>query len=311
MIITIDKLFNVGYGQSEYETKENLDDGKTILIASGGEDNGVYGFCDITPFYKTPFITVPRTGSIGQAFVQEYDCCVSSDALVLIPKEKIDLEGLHQIAYQIRKFKWKFSYGRKITPDRLKKEKIKIEGFNISYKKYQDKLMPKEYRKTEIKEIKKIKLIPLPELCTIERRTALPQNAMDLNGKIPYITTTSKNNGVSEFVNEEPNTRGKCLTIALNGSVGQTFFQFNDFITSGDNAVLTMKRGYNPFLLFYIGYNIYRQRWGFNYYRKLSEKRLKKFMIPMPLNDKEEYDFEYIEKLVKNCYGYEELKKFI
>jgi len=308
MIKNIEKLFEVNYGQPEYETKGNLDEGDTILIASGGIDNGVYSFCDLTPFYKAPFISVPRTGSIGQAFVQEYDCCVSSDALVLIPKIKMSLESLYQIAYQIRKFKWKFSYGRKITPDRLKKENVKIESYDISYKRYQEKLMPVEDKKIHVTENNNIKLVSIVELCNIERRTALPQNVMDLNGNIPYVTTSSKDNGISNFVNEEPNSKGKCLTVALNGSCGQTFFQFNDFITSGDNAILTLKQKYNPYLLLYIGFQIYRQRWGFNYYRKLSDKRLKKFMIPMPMNNKNEYDIDYIEKLIKNCYGFKKLE---
>lgn len=311
MIKTINKLFDVDYGQSEYETKENLDEGKTILIASGGEDNGVYGFLDIKSFYKAPFISVPRTGTIGQAFVQEIDCCVSSDALVLIPKKKISLEKLYQIAFQIRRLKWKFCYGRKITPDRLNKEKIKIEKLKISYKKYQNKLMPKKLNRIKISENKNISLVLLIDLCNIERKSAIPQNAMDLNGKIPYVTTTSKNNGVSEFVNEEPNSNGKCLSVALNGSVGQVFFQFNNFITSGDNAILTLKGEYNPFLLFYIGFQIYKQRWGFNYCRKLSEGRLRKFKIPMPLKKNGDYDLKYIEKLVKNCYGYKELNKYL
>lgn len=310
MITAINELFDVNYGQQEYETKNNLDEGQTILIASGGEDNGVYGFMDIKPFYKAPFISVPRTGTIGQAFVQEIDCCVSSDALVLIPKKKLKIEELYQVAFQIRKLKWKFCYGRKITPDRLKKEKIKLEKFEGSYTNFEKKLKPKQNKKINIKENKELKLIPLTDLCNIERKSAIPQNAMDLEGNTPYVTTTSKNNGVSNFVNEKPNSKGKCLTIALNGSVGQTFFQFDNFITSGDNAVLTLKEEYNPYLLFYIGFQIYKQRWAFNYCRKLSDGRLKKFMIPMPMKDNK-IDTKYIKKLVENCYGFNELKKYL
>jgi hypothetical protein len=313
MITTIDKLFNIVYGQKEYHNKEWLEgtEGKQILISSGGEDNGIYGFFDIEPKFKAPVISVQGYGTIGQAFVQEYDCAIDDHMLILTPKEKMNLEQLYQVAYQIRLTKWKYRYGRGITPTRLRKEKIRIEDFKISLKKYEDKFMPKEQKKINIKPNKNIKLIPITELCNIERRSAIPQNAMDLNGNVPYVTTSSKDNGISNFVNEEPNTKGRCLSVALNGSCGQTFFQFDDFITSGDNAIISLKGKYNPYLLFFIGYNIYRQRWGFNYYRKLSETRLKKFLIPMPITAKGEYDLEYIEKLVKNCYGYEELKKYL
>lgn len=123
-------LFDVNYGQKEYENKENLEVGKTILVSSKGENKGCYGFFNIPAHYKAPLITVPRTGTIGHAFVQEINCCANSDCLILQPKEnsELGLNQLYQIAYQIRSIKWKFNYGRKITPERLKKEEV---GFYI------------------------------------------------------------------------------------------------------------------------------------------------------------------------------------
>lgn len=122
----LDELFEINYGQKEYENKEELESGNTILISSKGEDKGCYGLFNIPVYYKAPIITVPRTGSIGHAFVQELDCCANSDCLVLQPKKNssMNLNQLYQIAYQIREIKWKFNYGRKITPERLKKETV-------------------------------------------------------------------------------------------------------------------------------------------------------------------------------------------
>ncbi|PIZ78999.1 hypothetical protein COY00_04515 [Candidatus Pacearchaeota archaeon CG_4_10_14_0_2_um_filter_35_33] len=79
------------------------------------------------------------------------------------------------------------------------------------------------------------------DLCNIDKKTTIPQNAMNPNGNVPYVTTSSMNNGVSQFADEEPNFEGKCLSVAMNGSVGEVFFQIDNFITSGDNAVLTIK----------------------------------------------------------------------
>lgn len=311
MITELGKIFKIEYGQKEYENKESLegDFGNNILISSKGEDNGVFGFFDIKNGYEAPFITVPRVGTIGQAFVQETDCSVDNNCMVLIPLKKMKIEELFQISFQIRLTKWKYRYGRQITPERLGRERIKIENFNINYSDYIKELVPKEKEKVGIKENKNMKWVSLTDLCMIERKTALPQNSMD-KGKTPYITTSSKDNGLTDFVSEEPNTEAKCLTVALNGSCGQTFFQFNDFITSGDNAILRLRGAYNPYLLFYIGFQIYRQRWGFNYYRKLSETRLRKMKIPIPFLGGE-YDIKYIESLVKNCYGFDKIKNYI
>ncbi len=124
---TIEEFFSISYGQKEYESKDGLQPGKTVLISSKGEDKGCYGLFNIPPFYKAPIVTVPRTGTIGHAFVQEYDCCANSDCIVLIPKDpKTTLSQLYQVAAQIRKIKWKYNYGRKITPERLSKEEITL-----------------------------------------------------------------------------------------------------------------------------------------------------------------------------------------
>lgn len=52
MISTIDTLFDISYGQSEYESKGHLDAGDTILISSKGDDNGCYGFFAIPAFIR-------------------------------------------------------------------------------------------------------------------------------------------------------------------------------------------------------------------------------------------------------------------
>jgi len=310
MITTIGQFFKIEYGQKEYHNKERLEgsDGQNILISSTGEDNGIFGFFNISNNYQAPFITVPSTGTVGQAFIQEQDCSVDDNCLVLMPIKKLSKEELFQIAFQIRLNKWKYRYGRQITPERLATQKISLIESKLSYDKLSKKFLPKKSKKIKVLENKNVKLIKVNDLCDIQKKTALPQNALEENGT-PYVTTTSKNNGISNFVNEEPNTKAKCLTVALNGSVGETFFQFDDFITSDDNAVLTLKKKYNPYLLFYIGAMIKNHRWRYNYYRKLNISKLKKMTIPTPYKNGS-IDIDYIEKIVKNSYGFEELKKF-
>jgi len=319
-ITTIGKLFDIEYGQKEYHNKEWLEgnEGSNILISSKGDDNGVYGFFNIKPKYTKRIITVPSYGTIGQAFVQEYSCSVEDHLLILIPKEKLKIEQLFQIAYQIRLDKWKYRYGRGITPKRLSSQKIKLIDSEIDYDDFVNKITPKKKNKLKIKENKNIKLIPVvyiknkqeKGLCILNKKTALPQNQID-DGKIPYITTSSKNNGVSGYYDTEPNFPGKCLTVALNGSVGETFFQFDDFITSGDNVVLILKNEYDPYLLFYIAVMIKNHQWRYNYYRKLSLIKLNKMQIPIPFKNGKDIDSKYIKRIVENSYGFDELKKYL
>ncbi len=319
-VTNIGSLFNVEYGQKEYENKSFLEgkNGNIPLISSRGDENGVYDFYNIKSYYKAPFITVPRVGTIGQAFVQDKDCCVDNNCMVLLPKEEISIEKLYQIAFQIRLNKWKYKYGRQITPERIKSQKVKLINNKINYDYFVKKNTPKKKQKIKIKENNNIKLIPVVYLkdkqenglCELHKKTAFPQNQLD-KGSTPYVTTSSKNNGISGYYDEEPNFKGKCLTVALNGSVGEVFFQFNDFITSGDNSVLTLKEGYNPYLLFYISVMIKNHQWRYNYYRKLNLAKLKKMMIPMPFNNENKLDLKYIKSIVENSYGFNELKKYL
>ncbi len=301
----IDDLFNIEYGQKEYHNKEWLEgcEGKTILISSKGTDNGIYGYFDIKAKYQCPIITIPSTGSIGYAFVQNYPCCVDDNCLVLLPKEKLEIESLYQIVFQLRNNIWKYKYGRQITPERIKKQEIFLCEINKKYNCYKEN---RQY--TYIKEFKELQLtenVKLGNICNIKKRNAPPQNSINLEGNIPYITTTSKNNGISHFTDEEPNFDKNCLTVALNGSVGEVFYQNRDFLTSGDNAVLYLKNEYSDnlsdkekyFLLLYIGIFIKNEKWKYNYYRKLSQDKLGSIAILVPkINDK--IDIKYIENVI-------------
>jgi len=257
-----------------------------------------------------PVISVPRTGTIGQAFVQLVNCSIDNNCLVLVPKEKLSIEKLFQIAFQIRLNKWKYKYGRQITPKKIEEQEIVLENIKINFDKMVQALTPKEKQKHKIKENKNIQIKKVKDLCIIEKKTAIPQNVMNLNGHVPYVTTSSMNNGVSQFADEEPNFEGKCLSVAMNGSVGEVFFQVDNFITSGDNAVLTLKQSYNPYLLFFIGTLIRNHKWRYNYYRKMNLEKLKNLKLPIPIND-ERIDLEYIEKIVKNSYGFSEVEKYL
>ena len=72
-----------------------------------------------TDVIAPPFVTVPSTGSIGEANVQVWPCGVTDDCLLLIPKPDTPKEYLWIAAATLRLERWRFNYGRKITPDRI------------------------------------------------------------------------------------------------------------------------------------------------------------------------------------------------
>ncbi len=144
MINKIGDFFNAEYGQRELTSKSNINKGKNIVISSQGIDNGCYGFFDFPTKYSQNIITVPRTGSIGESFVQEYNFSATDDLIILIPKKKFDIEFLYYVSSIIRLEKWRFNYGRKITPLRLLAIKLNLEKFNFNkIKNFRNELLKK------------------------------------------------------------------------------------------------------------------------------------------------------------------------
>jgi predicted RNA methylase len=124
----IGELFSIYYGFSELENKDRLAPGDTPVISSTGADNGVYGFFDFPGIVQPPFVTAPRTGSIGEARVQEFPCAPSSDCLLLIPKPETPLEVLFVAAATIRDERWRFDYSRKLTPARIANFPLRLDS---------------------------------------------------------------------------------------------------------------------------------------------------------------------------------------
>lgn len=123
----VGEYFDVVYGQKALHNKDGLPAGNTLVISSSGMDNGCYGFFDRDPLrdppfeaiLAPPFVTVPGTGSIAVAHVQEWPCGVTDDCLLLLPKDGVRHAMLYVAAAAIRNERWRFSYGRKATPERV------------------------------------------------------------------------------------------------------------------------------------------------------------------------------------------------
>ena len=116
--------FDIYYGLGEIESREGIPPGRTLIISPTEGYNGCYGWLEFHTVLKPPFITVARTGSIGEAFVQMEPCAPNSDCLVLLPREPMSISELLLVASSIRGERWRYNYGRKITPKRLAAVKI-------------------------------------------------------------------------------------------------------------------------------------------------------------------------------------------
>ena len=118
---TIGEFFDIFYGQKELHSRDGIPEGDSLVVSPTEQYNGCYGWLTFEPLLKPPFVTVASTGTIGEAFVQLEPCGVNDDCLILLPKKNLDLPPacLFIAAAIIRLEKWRFSYGRKLTPARI------------------------------------------------------------------------------------------------------------------------------------------------------------------------------------------------
>jgi hypothetical protein len=298
----LSKLFKINYGSHGYDNKSILDRGKTPLIASQGDDNGVFGFFDVPQKYQGPIITVPRTGSIGYAFVQILPCNVTDDCMVLTSLEKVPVEYLFYIAAAVRFSKWRYNYGRKITPTRLGKlEVISPQEYNanISYKEMYKQMYPgmtKNHSKSL--ESKAVKRFPVTELFDLQRGHFHAIDKLE-KGKYPTISRVTDNNGLVGFYSKPQKAKVfPAGTMTISTVTGDAFIQYIPFIAT-DNVVMCIPK--NPLratTILYIQALLNRSKWRYSYGRQCYKRSFEKIMIDLPVTVEGKLDEDYIESVV-------------
>ena len=103
-------------------------------------------------------------------------------------------------------------------------------------------------------------------------------------GNTPFIGSTDSNNGVTGYIGQEPIFSGNAITISYNGSVGQVFYQENDFWASDDINVLYLKNHVlNASLYSYLSGALKKAGSKFSYSYKWNLERMKGTLIVLPI----------------------------
>lgn len=108
-------------------TKEDMVDGQVNFLGAISENNGVRQLVDIEPMYTPNCITVNYNGSVGEAFYQSNPFWASDDVNVLYAKGWTLNKYIAMFMVTVIKAnRYKFSYGRKWTLDKMKKSPVRL-----------------------------------------------------------------------------------------------------------------------------------------------------------------------------------------
>lgn len=298
----LNELFDINYGQREYHSKENLDKGDTLLISSQGVDNGCYSFFNVPVKFQPNFVTVPSTGSIGMAFVQTHPCCVDDNCLVLIPKKEMPIEYLYYVSSKIRNQKWRYRYGRQITPTKLGElEIIDVNDFNvqINYNEMVKELTPEKKEIIDIDYNTNKKEFLLSELFDIQTGDFHSINELE-KGNTPLISCSDVDNGIVGFY-DIPNekTHKNKITVAYDGKPLTAKYHPYKFTAYDNVGILIPKTKLRKTTLLFVTLILNIERWRYSYGRKCYKNKLDKTTIKLPVNKNNELDEDYIEEIME------------
>ena len=174
-------------------------------------------------------------------------------------------------------------------------------------------------RINEVKDFKEVKSINekvweefyLNEIFTHIQRGKRLKKDDHKKGKIPYVSSTSLNNGIDSYVGNTKNVRvfSNCLTIANSGSVGETFYQPFSVIAS-DHVTKLENNELNSYTYLFISTVSKRLSEKYSFNREINDNRIQKEKILLPINSKKEPDYEYMENYIKKI-EFEKLNKYI
>lgn len=319
--------------------KDNYEIGNVPFVASGSVNNGVMKCCkplENEKLDKAGCITVSPVD--GSAFYQPYPFLGRGGAgssVLMLYTDNINLYSGQFIAKMISNTcACKYTYGHMGNKDGIRRERIMLpidEDNKPDYQFMEDyvkELMSKkreqylDYCKEQLKFFGGgDNLIPLADkqwnaffivdIFDVIQRGKRLKTADHLAGEIPYVSSSSLNNGVDDFVSNDNGVRrfSNCLSLANSGSVGSSFYEPFEFVAS-DHITHLKNKGFNKYHYLFLATMTSRLSQKYNFNREINDKRIAREIIFLPITDNGTPDYTYMEKYSKNLLR-EKIQRYI
>ncbi|MBU3219964.1 restriction endonuclease subunit S [Clostridium algidicarnis] len=126
------------------------------------------------------------------------------------------------------------------------------------------------------------------------------KKADHIDGKTPYVSSTSLNNGVDGFIGNEDKVRkfeGN-LTLANSGSVGSCFYQDYEYIASDHVTSLTLENA-DKYIYLFMSTIIKRLEDKYSFNREINDKRIRREKIILPIDKFGKPNWDYMSKFMQ------------
>ena len=284
----ISDLFEISSGSNlALNALKQVEPGRGVPFVSRTEkNNGVSAYVATKKgaiLSPSGAITVALGGSVLETFLQPEPFYTGRDIAVLTSKAYMSDEAKLFYCACIRANKYRFNYGRQAnrTIGSLDLPVFTSQCSGLVDSVATNLQKPKGASTVKLDE-REWHPFTLGELFTIKKGKRLTKADQE-PGSTPFVSATSINNGVSTHISAAPiHTKGT-ISVPYNGSVGEAFYQDEDYWCSDDVNVLypigfELTREIGLFLSSVVRHEKYR----FNYGRKWNLESMKSTAINLP-----------------------------
>ena len=141
-------------------------------------------------------------------------------------------------------------------------------------------------------------------------RRLITQN--QILGDIAYISSTATNNGVDNFITPPDFmvVHKNKMTLSNSGSIGYLFYHDYEFVASDHVTVIWLKnRELNKCIAVFLKPIFEKIKYRYNFGREISNDRIVKEKIYLPIDENENPDWQYMEDFVKSLESKVKFKK--
>lgn len=337
-VFIIGEIFNVSTGN--LLNKKLLKKGLIPRITATDNNNGIYDFYQKINHnnYRelTNFISISFLGSVFyHPYTASLDMKIHS---IQIPNKELNKYYAEFIVLCLKRTASIFSYGDQLSSSDLPKKKILLP---INQKGDPDYVFMEKY--IQLKEQEKVvdfrnyidrRILKIKNFINVKSLNEKRWGEFFLNevflkiqrgkrlkkddhvpGIMPYVSSSALNNGVDAFVSNKEKVRvfNNCLTLANSGSVGATFYQPFYFVAS-DHITKLENENFNEFVYLFISTIVKRLGEKYSFNREMNDVRIQKEKILLPIDQKGNPDYVYMENFIKKIeyiklMKYTEIKK--
>ncbi len=306
-LVPLSEIFNVEYGVNLDLNKLNKTSRFLGLpfVSRTANNNGVSAYVEeikgILP-NEAHTLSISGGGSVLETFYQEAPYYSGRDLYVLKPISELSKISMLAYAVYIKANKYRYNYGRQANKTL---RDIKVPHPNEVEKLLERTTLPKgpsnkpHHEKAPLLQDQEWESFRYDQLFFIERGRGPRKKDISL-GKVPFVTSTDSNNGVTDFISENPSHQGNVIGVNRNGSVGLAFYQSEAFCSTEDVHIFIPKFKMNAYTAMYLCTLIKKESYRFSYGRKWGIERMKESFIKLPVNSEGIPDWQFMEDYIKS-----------